>query len=109
VIPWPADRPGWYYPKKNIALGNAAIISGSLLFRSKWTFPYFCFSEHSRDTVIIFKHFFDKLLLFKTVFGTDLPHKPKPYKDTLCLTAALLGLAANLRKISAEIWNLQRP
>ena len=28
---------------------------------------------------------------FKTVFGTDLPHKPKPYKVTLCLKPALLG------------------
>ena len=43
----------------------------------------------AEDAVTIFKHFFEKL--FKTVFGTDLPHKLKPYKVTLCLTVALLG------------------
>ena len=43
----------------------------------------------AEDAVTIFKHFFEKL--FKTVFGSDLPHKPKTYKVTLCLTTALLG------------------
>ena len=43
----------------------------------------------AEDAVTIFKHFFEKL--FKIVFGTDLPHKPKPYKLTLCLAAPPLG------------------
>ena len=43
----------------------------------------------AEDAVTIFKHFFEAL--FKTVFGTDVLHKPKPYKVTLYLTVALLG------------------
>ena len=80
VIPWPADWPGWYYPKKNIALRQSVIPEQGQFHISLNT---------AEDAVTIFKHFFEKL--FKTVFGTDLPHKPKTYKVTLCLTAALLG------------------
>lgn len=41
------------------------------------------------DTVIIFKHFFDKQFSF--LFGGLLPKKPRPYQWSLCVTAALLG------------------
>ena len=43
----------------------------------------------AEDTVLIFKYFFDKL--YHSVFGQDLPNKPRTYKVTICLTAALLG------------------
>ncbi|KAK2548188.1 hypothetical protein P5673_031651, partial [Acropora cervicornis] len=80
VIPWPADWTDWYYPKKNIALGKCSHLRQS----------FYVSLNAAEDAVTIFKHFFERL--FKTVFGTDLPHKPKPYKVTLCLTAALLGI-----------------
>jgi len=86
VIPWPADWPGWYYPKKNIALRKCKYLGQSVIPEQG---QFNVSLNAAEDTVIIFKHFFD--MLFKTVFGTDLPHKPKSYKVTLCLTAALLG------------------
>ena len=43
----------------------------------------------TEDTVLIFKHFFDKL--FFSLFGSTLPRKPRPYQSSLCLTAALLS------------------
>lgn len=43
----------------------------------------------TEDTVLIFKHFFDKL--FFSLFGSTLPKKPRPYQSSLYLTAALLS------------------
>ena len=86
LIPWPADWPGWYYPKKKPCSGECNYLRQSVIPEQR---QFHVSLNASEDTVIIFKHFFD--MLFKTVFGTDLPHKPKPYKVTLCLTAALLG------------------
>ena len=85
VIPWPADWPGWYYPKKKIALGKCSQLRQSVIPEQG---QFHVSLNAAEDAVTIFKHFFEKL--FKTVFGTDLPHKPKTYKVTLCLTAALL-------------------
>ena len=86
VIPWPADWPGWYYPKKNIALGKCSQLRQSVIPEQG---RFHVSLNAAEDAVTIFKHFFEKF--FKTVFGTDLPHKPKTYKVTLCLTAVLLG------------------
>ena len=86
VIPWPADWPGWYYPKKNIVLGKCSQLRQSVIPEQG---QFHVSLNAAEDAVTIFKHFFEKL--FKTVFGTDLPHKPKTYKVTLCLTAALLA------------------
>ena len=82
VIPWP----GWYYPKKKIALGKCSQLRQSVIPEQG---QFHVSLNAAEDAVTIFKHFFEKL--FKTAFGTDLPHKPKTYKVTLCLTAALLG------------------
>ena len=81
-----ADWPGWYYPKKNTALGKCSQLRQSVIPEQG---QFHVSLNAAEDAVTIFKHFFEKL--FKTVFGTDLPHKPKTYKVTLCLTAALLG------------------
>lgn len=86
VVPWPADWPGWYFPKKNIALGKCEHLRQSVIPEQG---QFHVSLNAAEDTVLIFKHFFDKL--FKHVFVRDLPHKPKTYKITLCLTAALLG------------------
>lgn len=86
LVPWPADWPGWYYPKKIIAQGTCDQLKQSVIPEQG---QFHVSLNAAEDTVLIFKHFFDKL--FKTVFGQDLPNKPKTYKITLCLTAAILG------------------
>ena len=75
-----------YYPKQNIALGKCSHLRQSVIPEQG---QFHVSLNAAEDAVTIFKHFLEKLC--KTVFGTDLPHKPKPYKVTLCLTAALLG------------------
>lgn len=57
-------------------------------------------------TILIFKHFFDELR--KYVFGQELPNKPRTYKVTTCLTAALLGWLQICDKV-LRVWHLQRP
>ncbi|XP_044170461.1 uncharacterized protein LOC122954480 [Acropora millepora] len=86
LVPWPADWPGWYYPKKIIAKGTCDQLKQSVIPEQG---QFHVSLNAAEDTVLIFKHFFDKL--FKTVFGQDLPNKPKTYKITLCLTAVILG------------------
>lgn len=86
LVPWPADWPGWYYPKKIIAQGTCDQLKQSVIPEQG---QFHVSLNAEEDTVLIFKHFFDKL--FKTVFGQDLPNKPKTYKITLCLTAVILG------------------
>ena len=76
VIPWPADWPGWYYPKKKIALGKCSQLRQSVIPEQG---QFHVSLNAAEDAVTIFKHFFEKL--FKTVFGKDLPHKPKTYKN----------------------------
>ena len=85
VVPWPADWPGWYYPKKLIATGQ---INGTKCGVIPEVEQFHVSLNAAEDTVTISHHFFDKL--FKSVFGTELSQKPRPYKVTLCLTAALL-------------------
>ena len=77
VIPWPADWPGWYYPKENIALEKCSQLRQSVIPEQG---QFHVSLNAAEDAVTIFKHFFEKL--FMTVFGTDLPHKPRPYKVT---------------------------
>ena len=84
VIPLPADWPGWYYPKKLIASGwnpNVSIIPEQGPF-------HVCLNAYE-DVVLNFKFFFDKL--FSWVFGGTLASKPKPFRTSLCVTAALVG------------------
>lgn len=86
VVPSPADWPGWYFPQKNIALGKCELLQQSVIPEQG---QFHVSLNAAEDTVLVYKHFFDSL--FKNVFGRDLPNKPKTYKVTLCLTAALLG------------------
>lgn len=86
IVPWPADWPGWYYPKKNIAQGKCQLLKQSIIPEQG---QFHVSLNGAEDTVLIFKYFFDEL--YKSVFGQDLPNKPRTYKVTICLTAALLG------------------
>lgn len=85
LLPFPADWPGWYYPKKLIA-NNCSGKYTSLIPEQGQFHVALNAVEY---TVIIFKHFFDKL--FSHLFGGVLPKKPRHYQSSLCVTAALLG------------------
>lgn len=85
ILPLPADWPGFYYPKKLIAQGRDTRISNILPEQG----PFHVYLNAIEDVVLIFKFFFDDM--YKSVFGGILPQKPKPFRSSLCVTAALLG------------------
>lgn len=85
LLPFPADWPGWYCPKKLLANNCSGKYSAMIPEQGQFHVAL----NAIEDTVLIFKHFFDKL--FFSLFGSTLPKKPRPYQSSLCLTAALLG------------------
>lgn len=85
LLPFPADWPGWYYPKKLIANNSTGKYTSLIPEQGQFHVAL----NAVEDAVIIFKHFFDKL--FSYLFGGLLPKRPRPYQSSLCVTAALLG------------------
>lgn len=85
ILPLPADWPGFYYPKKLIAQGRETRISNIVREQG----PFHVYLNAIENVVLIFKFFFDEM--YKFVFGGILPQKPKPFRCSLCITAALLG------------------
>ena len=83
VVPFPADWPGWYYSKKLIAQGHDI---GNILPEQG---PFHVCLNAQEDAVLIFKFFFDRL--YQYVFNKELPQKPKEFRISLCIVAALLG------------------
>lgn len=73
VLPLPADWPGW----------NPSIT----IIPEQGPF-HVCLNAY-KDVVLNFKFFFDKL--YSSVFGGTLATKPKPWRTSLCVTAALLS------------------
>lgn len=57
LLPFPADWPGWYYPKKLIANNRSDKYTSLIPEQGQFHVPL----NAVEDTVIIFKHFFDKL------------------------------------------------
>ena len=85
LLPFPADWPGWYYPKKLIANNCSGKYSSIIPEQGQFHVSL----NAVEDTVLIFKLFFDKL--FSHLFGGVLQKRPRPYQSSLCVTAALLG------------------
>lgn len=85
ILSLPADWPGFYYPKKLIAQGREKRIS--LIVPEQG--PFHVYLNAIEDVVLIFNFFFDDM--YKFVFGGLLPLKPKPFRSSLCITAAFLG------------------
>ena len=85
ILPLPADWPGFYYPKKLIAQGRETRISNIVPEQG----PFHINLNATEDVVLIFKFFFNEM--YKFVFGGILLEKPKPFRCSLCITAALLG------------------
>ena len=84
-LPLPADWPGFYYPKKIIAQGKEKRIATIIPEQGQ----FHVYLNAVEDVVLMFKFFFDEM--YKAVFGGILAKKPKPYRSTLCVTAAFLG------------------
>lgn len=101
VLPLPADWPGWYYPKKLIASGWNPSIG---IIPEQGPF-HVCLNAYE-DVVSNFKFFFDKL--FSSVFGGTLASKPKPFKASLCVTAALVGWQLVRGKILEKFANCKQ-
>lgn len=97
VVPFPADWPGWYYSKKLVAqgyeLGNIVPEQG----------PFHVCLNAQEDTVLIFKFFFDRL--YQHIFNKELPQKPKEFRISLCIVAALLGWLMVRKKIMSRFAN----
>lgn len=85
LLPFPADWPGWYYPKKLLANNCSGKYRSMIPEQGQFHVAL----NTIEDTVLIFKHFFDKL--FFSLFGSTLPKKPRPCQSSLCIIAALLG------------------
>lgn len=85
LLPFPADWAGWYYPKKLIANNCSRKYSSIIPEQGQFHVSL----NAVEDTVLIFKHFFDKL--FSHLFGGVLQKRPRPYQSSLCVTSALLG------------------
>ena len=85
ILPLTADWPGFYYPKKLIAQGRETRISNIVPEQG----PFHVYLYAIEDVVLIFKFFFNEM--YKFVFGGILPRKQKPFRCSLCVTAALLG------------------
>ena len=51
--------------------------------------PFHVYLNATEDVILIFKFFFNEM--YKFVFGGILPEKPKPFRCSLCITAAVLG------------------
>ena len=85
ILPLPADWPGFYHPKKLIAQGRETRISNIVPEQGL----FHVYLNAIEDVVLIFKFFFNEM--YKFVFGGILPQKPKPFRCSLCVTAASLG------------------
>lgn len=101
IVPWPADWPGWYYPKKKIAQGKCQLLRQSVIPEQ----GQFHVSLNATEDTFNFQALFDDL--YKSVFGQDLPNKSrtyKVYKVTICLTAALaFAKTMNLCQLSTNL------
>lgn len=71
LLPFPADWPGWYCPKKLLANNCSGKYSAMIPEQGQFHVAL----NAIEDTVLIFKHFFDKL--FFSLFGSTLPKKPR--------------------------------
>lgn len=87
VLPAPGDWPTWYYEKKIIAQEQNE--NSTLLSLIPEQGPFHVFLNIQEDVVKIY-HFI-LATVYKNIFGSDLPNKPKPFRINLLITAVFLG------------------
>ena len=101
IVPWPADWPGWYYPKKNIAQGKCQLLKQSIISEQG---QFHVSLNGAEDTVLIFKYFFDELYeLYKSAKQT------KNIQSDNMFNCCLIGLVSNPGQSATEVRDLQRP
>lgn len=87
VMPFPGDWPTWFYTKKLIAQEtNASSQTYVSLIPEQGPFHV---SLNVNEDVKIFHPLFAKL--YKEVFGSDFPQRPKPFRSSLIITGTLCG------------------
>lgn len=88
VMPFPGDWPTWFYTKKIIAqVTNSSNHTYLSLIPEQG--PFHVSLNVNEDVVQSHHPVFAKL--FKEVFGSDFPQKPKPFRSSLIITGTLCG------------------
>ena len=93
IVLWPADWPGWYYPKKNVAQGKCQLLQQSVLPEQ----GQFHVSLNTTED------------LYKSVFGQDLPNKPRTYKVILIIIYLTAWVDSNSKESATKVCHLQTP
>ena len=87
VIPAPGDWPTWYYQKKIIAQEDSSNSPYLSLIPEQG--PLLVSLNAQEDVIQIYHFFFYQL--YKDIFATELPKKPKPFRVQLLLMSVLFG------------------
>ena len=85
VLPTPGDWPTWFYQKKLIAQRSNLSLHSIIPEQG----PFHVFLNLQEDIVKMY-HFILKPI-YKEIFGSDLPLKPKPYRINILINAVFLG------------------
>ena len=86
AVPSPGDWPTWFYQKKIIAQQTPEHILVSLMPEQG---PLHVSLNSQEDVISIYNFFFARV--HKDIFGSVLPHRPKPFRVQMLLMAVLCG------------------
>lgn len=86
AVPSPGDWPTWFYQKKIIAQQTPEHILISLMPEQG---PLHVSLNSQEDVISIYNFFFARV--YKDIFGSVLPHRPKPFRVQMLLMAVLCG------------------
>lgn len=87
AVPAPGDWPTWYYQKKIIAQEDSSNSPYLSLIPEQG--PLHVSLNAQEDIIQIYHFFFYQL--YKNIFATELPKKPKPFRVQLLLMSVLFG------------------
>ena len=101
VIPLPGDWPTWYYTKKIIAqLPETSSQEHPYLSLIPEQGPFHVCLNINED--VIKSHHIVFARLYKEVFASDFPLKPKPFRTSLIITGTLCGWLLIRHKVLAK-------
>lgn len=98
VLPAPGDWPTWYYQKKIIA--QELNENSNFLSIIPEQGPFHVFLNLQEDVLKMYHFILAKV--YKDIFGSDLPTKPKPFRIHLLITAVFLGWLKIRSKVLAK-------
>lgn len=85
ALPTPGDWPTWFYQKKLIAQCSDSTVHAIIPEQG----PFHVFLNLQEDIIKMY-HFMLKPI-YKDIFGSELPIKPKPYRVNILINAVFLG------------------